>query len=69
MKATITFEVTKDKTTAIATGLTGNVDRIDITGTEIEKDFIKLLKKLNDHQLATQIMGAIDINKWEEVRQ
>jgi hypothetical protein len=34
-KASVTFEVTKDKTTVIATGLTGNIDRIDITGSRV----------------------------------
>jgi hypothetical protein len=68
MKATITFEVTEVKTTAVATGLTGKVETMDITGTEIEKDLIKLLKKIHEHQLAIEVMDALDISKWAEVQ-
>jgi len=64
-KATATFEVTIDTTIVTATGITGNTETIDITGTEIEKDFIKLLKKIQNHQLAAQITDALDIKKWE----
>ena len=64
--ATITFEITKEKTIVTAIGLNGMIDKIDITKTEIEKDFTKLLKKIKDHQLATKIIDALDVNSWKE---
>ncbi len=63
--ATITFEVTETKTIVKECGVNGFKDNLDITGTEIEKDFIKLLKKIQGHQLTTKILDALDINKWE----
>jgi len=67
--ANINFEVTKKSTIVTCTGLTGNTDVIEITGTDIEKDFIKILKKLQEQQLAVQVMNALDVSKWEEVKE
>jgi len=63
--AKVTFEVTETKTTVIECGVNGFKDDLDITGTEIEKDFIKLLKKIQEHQLTTKILDALDIDKWK----
>ena len=67
MKATITFEVSKNKTVVIATGTTGNVDTTDITGTSLEKEFTVLLRKLREYQISKQVEDAVDISKWQEV--
>ncbi len=65
MKAQITFEVTETETEVTAIGLNGFIEKIYITGTDIEKDFIQLLKKLQKHQLESEIIKAIDINKCQ----
>lgn len=66
-KATILFEVTEKTTTVISTNLNGIPTKFDITGTSEEKDFIKLVKKLQEFQLAKEIVSALDIDKWEVV--
>lgn len=65
MKKIITFEIT-DKTTTVIAG-SGHISKTDITGTEIEKDFVALLKKIKEYQTSKQIEDAIDITKWQEV--
>ncbi len=63
-KATILFEVTEKETIVISTGTTGKVETFDITGTEIEKDFTKLLGKINEQKTVNQVLDFIDPKKW-----
>lgn len=65
-KAICTFEVTSEKTEVTAIGLNGMPEKLDITGTEEEKDFIALLKKLRELQITKQVLNALDINTWQE---
>ena len=65
---TITFEVTKDKTLVVATGTVGNVEKIDITDTDMEKDLTKLLKKISGYWKEKQIFDAIDIDSWSVLK-
>lgn len=60
---TVIFELTSEKTIVIATGKSG-IDKIDITDTEIEKDFTVLLKKIREYREEKQILNAIDVNNW-----
>ena len=66
-KAKVIFDVTEDKTQFTAVGLSGSVETIDITGTYIEKDFLRLLKKVQKFKLEKQLLEALDINTWKEV--
>lgn len=66
-KAQVTFDVTESKTVVTVIGTDQLADKIDITGTDIEKKFISLLKKLQKHRLANEIIEAIDINKFEQI--
>lgn len=67
-KATITFDVYEDKTNVISTGIYGQADTMDITGTDAEKLLIKLIKKIREDQLAKEVLAALDINTWERVQ-
>lgn len=66
-KATILFEVTEKTTVVTAIGLNGIPNKFEITGTDEEKDFIALLKKLQEYQLTKEIMSALDVENWEVV--
>ena len=57
---TITFEVTKNKTLVVATGTVGNVEKIDITDTELETELTVLLKKISKYWKEKQIFDAIN---------
>ena len=65
-KTTILFEISEQKTIVTATGKSGSSEVFDITGTEVEKDFSKLLKKLREDQLVKETLKAIDINTSQE---
>lgn len=60
---TVTFEITKTKTLVTIVG-SASVEKVDITDTEIEKGFVKLLKQIKDRRDQNQILDAIDIDKW-----
>lgn len=47
-KYSICFEVSQEKTFVIGLGPNGTMSRRDITGTDIEYDFVKILKKVNE---------------------
>ena len=68
-KSTVTFEVTKGKTEVIAIGTNGDILKTDITGTEVEKKFVSLLKELKEYNWEKQILDAVDITKYEEQKQ
>jgi hypothetical protein len=56
---TITFEVNKGKTMVVATGKKGNVEKIDITDTDMEKDLLRLLTKISWKMKQERIFDAI----------
>lgn len=66
-KTQVIFDVTENKTIATAIGLKGSMDIVDITGTDIEKDFTRILKKIQELQAANEVMDFVDINTWKEV--
>lgn len=66
---TIIFEVTKSKTLVIVTNKLGNVEKIDITDTDIENGLIKLLKEIGEYKDTKQILDAINIDNWQSVKQ
>lgn len=59
----LTFEITEEKTIAIA----GADDTVDITGTEMEKDLTALLRKIRDYKLENEIIKAIAIDTWQKM--
>lgn len=56
----ILFEVTEKKTEVIIDG-----ERTNITDTEVEKRLVKLLKELQGYKMGSQILDAIEIDKWQ----
>lgn len=62
---TVTFEITKAKTLVTIVG-SANVEKVDITDTEIEQGFVKLLKQIKDCIDQSQILDGIDISGWNE---
>lgn len=63
-KAKLIFDVTEAKTEVTIIGIDGGDEVHDITDTPIEKDFIKLIKKLSkwktENQLQDMIVAATD---------
>lgn len=62
---TVTFEITKTKTLVTIVG-SAKVENIDITDTDIEKDFVKILKKIKGHR---DLIDAADIEKFSSLTQ
>lgn len=60
---TVSFEITKDKTVVTIVSST-SVEKVDITRTDVEKSFVKLLKRLQDHRQQNEILDAINLDKW-----
>jgi len=55
---TVTFDITKSKTVVTVVGET-SVQKIDITDTPIEKEFVKVLKLIMQHR------GNTTVNKQQ----
>jgi hypothetical protein len=66
-KAQINFEVTEEKTLVTVIDLSGGKHETDITGTDVEKHFKSLLRKLSKYQVANAILKSIDINTFQEI--
>jgi hypothetical protein len=62
-EVTVTFRVTENKTFLSSKGTNGDILQMDITGSEIEQDFTKLLRKI--HEANEVQRHTADINEWK----